>query len=160
MKEGCGGGARSDYVLALCVWLVSWYAFWTVKSLFTGRLRSIWVFSILTIAPLISESPLGNTSVTMTILQKCLGTFSSKTSTILLTLIFREFDTSSRLNLSQQWLDSWLSQKWLLMWFILSVVLERMVRFLSTVDAMLEEYNKCLPNNKWLGVKHISIVLG
>ena len=34
------------------------------------------------------------------------------------------------------------------MWFILSVVLERMVRFLSTVDAMLEEYNKGLPNNK------------
>ena len=33
------------------------------------------VFSNLTIAPLISESLLGNTPVTMTILQKYLGTF-------------------------------------------------------------------------------------
>ena len=34
------------------------------------------------------------------------------------------------------------------------------VRFLTTVDVMLEEYNSCLPNNKWLGVKQVSIVLG
>ena len=34
------------------------------------------------------------------------------------------------------------------------------IRFLSTVDVMLEEYNNCLPNNKWLGVKHASIVFG
>ena len=39
-----------------------------------------------------------------------------------------------------------LSQKWLLM------------RFISSVDVVLEEYNNCLPNNKWLGVKHVSIV--
>ena len=32
--------------------------------------------------------------------------------------------------------------------FILSVVLERMVRFLTTVDVVLEEYNNCLPKNK------------
>ena len=42
----------------------------------------------------------------------------------------------------------------------LSVVLERTVRFLTTVDVVLEEYNNCLPNNKWLSVKHVSIVFG
>ena len=46
------------------------------------------------------------------------------------------------------------------MWFILSVMLERTVRFLTAVDVMLEEYNNCLPNDKWLGVKHVSIVFG
>ena len=51
-----------------------------------------------------------------------------------------------------------LSKKGLLMQFILSVVLERTVRFLATVDFVLEEYNNCLPNNKRLGVKHVSIV--
>ena len=44
--------------------------------------------------------------------------------------------------------------------FILSVVLERMVRFVATVDVVLEEYNRCLPNNKLLGVNHVSIVFG
>ena len=34
------------------------------------------------------------------------------------------------------------------------------VRFLTTVDVVLEEYNNYVPNNKWLGVKHVSIVLG
>ena len=53
-----------------------------------------------------------------------------------------------------------LFQKLLLMRFILSVVLEKMVRFLTTVDVELEEYNNCLPINKWLGVKHVSIVFG
>ena len=28
------------------------------------------------------------------------------------------------------------------------IVLERTVRFLTTVDGVLEEYNNCLPNNK------------
>ena len=32
--------------------------------------------------------------------------------------------------------------------FILSVVLERTVRFAATVDAVLEDYNSCLENNK------------
>ena len=45
-------------------------------------------------------------------------------------------------------------------WCGLSVVLERTVRFLTTIDAVLEEYNNCLPNNKWLGVKYVSIVSG
>ena len=54
----------------------------------------------------------------------------------------------------------YLSKKWLLMWFILSVVLKRTVRFLTTVNVVLEEYNNGLSNNKWLGVKHISIVFG
>ena len=47
-----------------------------------------------------------------------------------------------------------------MMQFILSVVLERTVRFLTTDDVMSEEYNNCLPNNKCLGVKHVSIVFG
>ena len=34
------------------------------------------------------------------------------------------------------------------MWFILSVVLERTARLLTTVDAVLEEYNNCQRNNK------------
>ena len=34
-----------------------------------------------------------------------------------------------------------LCQKWLLMWFILSGVLERMVRLLTVVDVMLEQQN-------------------
>ena len=46
----------------------------------------------------------------------------------------------------------------LLMWFILSLVPERMVRFLTTADVVLEEYDNCLPNNKLLGVKHVSVV--
>ena len=63
----------------------------TAKNLFTGRLRIVLVFAILTIAPLISESLLGNIGVTMKIFQKCLGTYSEKTSTASLTLTFREF---------------------------------------------------------------------
>ena len=39
-------------------------------------LRIVLVFAILAIAPLISESLLGDTHITMAILQKCLGTFS------------------------------------------------------------------------------------
>ena len=42
--------------------------------------------------------------------------------------------------------------------FILSVLLERTVRFVATVDAVLEKYNSCLSNNKWLGANHVSIV--
>ena len=30
----------------------------------------------------------------------------------------------------------------------------------TTVGAVLEEYNHCLPNNKWLGVKNVLIVFG
>ena len=41
-----------------------------------GRLRIVLVFAIPTIAPLILESLLGNTRVTMEIHQKCLSTFS------------------------------------------------------------------------------------
>ena len=44
------------------------------------------------------------------------------------------------------------------MQFILPVVPERTVRFLTTVDVVLEEYNNYLQNNKRLGVKHVSIV--
>ena len=53
-----------------------------------------------------------------------------------------------------------LSKKWLLMWFILSVVLERTARLLTTVDVVLEEYNNCQRNNKWLGIKYVLIVFG
>ena len=51
-----------------------------------------------------------------------------------------------------------LFKKRLLMRFTLLVMLERMVRFLTTVDVELEEYNNCLPNSRWLGVKHVLIV--
>ena len=45
--------------------------------------------------------------------------------------------------------------------FILSVVLERTIRFLTIVtDVILEEYNNYLSTNKKLGVKHVSIVFG
>ena len=49
--------------LAILVWLVSCYVFSMQKSLFTGRMRIALVFAILAIAPLISESLLGNTPV-------------------------------------------------------------------------------------------------
>ena len=42
-----------------------------------GRLRIVLVFAILTAAPLISESLLGNTPLTMAILQRFMGTISS-----------------------------------------------------------------------------------
>ena len=130
--------------------------------LFTGHLRIVLIFAILTITPLISESLLGNTRVTMAILQKCLGIFSSKTSTISLTLIFRESVFNFDVRCVSRKFMSPPIQKWLLMRFILSVVLEKTVRFLTAVYAVLEEYNNCLPNNKWLDVKvkHVSIVSG
>ena len=43
---------------------------------------------------------------------------------------------------------------------ILSVVLERTVRFVTTVDSVLEKYNNYLPNNKWLCVKLASTLVG
>ena len=42
---------------------------------------------------------------------------------------------------------------------ILSVVVERTVRFLITGD-VLEQHNNCLPNNKCLGVRYVLIVFG
>ena len=45
------------------------------RVFFTGSLRNVLVFVILTIAPLILESLLGNTRVTFAITQKCQGTF-------------------------------------------------------------------------------------
>ena len=62
-----------------------------ISNLFKRCLGIVLVFAILSIAPLISESPLSNVSATMAILLKFLGTFSSYTSKILLTLIFGEF---------------------------------------------------------------------
>ena len=56
-----------------------------------GHLRIVLVFAVFTIAPRISESLLGKTPATKTVLQKCLGTFSPQTGTISLTLIFEEF---------------------------------------------------------------------
>ena len=44
------------------------------------------------------------------------------------------------------------------MHFILLEVLEKTVRFLTTVDVVLEECKKRLPNNKWVSAKHVSIV--
>ena len=53
----------------------------------------------------------------------------------------------------------YLSQKWLLMRFILPVVLKRTIRFLTIVDITLGKHNNYQPNNKLLGVKYVSIVL-
>ena len=116
-----------------------------------GALEDCIGFAVLTIAPLISESLLGNTSVTMAIHQKYLGTFSSYTSTISLTLIFREFifdfDVCCVSGKITTYSCLHLSQKLLLMRFILLVVLERTVIFVTTVDVVLEVYNNCLQNN-------------
>ena len=69
---------RGSYLFMIClICLVSvMYVFSTAKSLFTGHLRIVLIFRILTIAPLISKFLLGNTRVIMEILQKFLGTFS------------------------------------------------------------------------------------
>ena len=143
------------------VWLVSWCMFSTVKSLFTGRLRIVLGFAILTTFHLISESLLGNTHFTMAILQKCC-TVSSKTSTILFALFFLEFIFSFNASCVSRKFTSYSclhpSRKWLLMRFILSVVFDRTVRFLTTDDVVVEEYNNCPTNNKWLDIKHVSIV--
>ena len=112
----------------------SWYLFSMGKSLFTGRLKIALVFAILTIAPLISESLPSNTPV---------NSNSPKVSGYLFLFIFsfdvccvsRKFTTYSCFNLSP---------KWLLLRFILSVVLDRTVRFAATVDAVLEDYNSYL----------------
>ena len=42
--------------------------------------------------------------------------------------------------------------------FILPVVFERTVRFLTAVDVVLEQHNNCLLNNKWLSVKYVLLV--
>ena len=71
-----GEGEAISLWLALSVALVSWYVFSIPKSSFTGCLRILLVYAILTIAYLISESLLGNTRVIMAILHKCLWSFS------------------------------------------------------------------------------------
>ena len=62
-----------------------------VKNLFLGHWKIPLVFAIFTIACLISESLLGKTLITMSILKKCLATFSPYNSVMSLTLIFEEF---------------------------------------------------------------------
>ena len=62
-----------------------------VKILFMGHLKIALVFAIFTIAPLISESLLGKTPATMSILKKSLDTFSPYNSAMSLILIFEEF---------------------------------------------------------------------
>ena len=49
-----------------------------MESLFTVHLKIVLVFAVLTIAPLILESLLGNTPVTMTILQSEWAPFHHK----------------------------------------------------------------------------------
>ena len=65
--------------------------------------------------------------------------------------VSRKFNTYSCLRLSQ---------KLLMTVIIFSVVLERTVRFVTIVDVVLEKFNNYQSNNKWLGVKHVSIVFG
>ena len=128
-------------------------------------LRDFWGLDwIFTIAHLSSESLLGNTPVTIANLQKWLGTFSSLNRTISLTLFFWEFIFTFDVRCVSHKFTTYSclkkKKKWLLVRFILSVVLHRKFRFLTTVDVVLKEYNNCLPNNKWLGVKHVLIVFG
>ena len=54
----------------------------------------------------------------------------------------------SYLSLLQIHVSTYPKKDKILMRFILSVVLERTVRFLTTLGVVLEEYNNCLPNNK------------
>ena len=73
---------------------------------------------------------------------------SSKTSTISLKSMFRESIFNFDVRCVPRKLMFSPIQKLLLMRFILSVVLERKVKFLTKVDVVLEEYNNCLSNNK------------
>ena len=94
------------------------------KSLIMGRLNIGLVFVILTIPPLISESLLVNgNSPKVSSFRLFIFSFDVRCAS-------RKFTTYSCLRLSQ---------KWLLMRFILSVGLERIVRFAATVDVVLED---------------------
>ena len=106
------------------------------------------VFAILTVVPLFSESLLGNTRFTMAILQKCLVTFSRKTSTISLTLIFRESIFNFGVSCVSCKFMTPPIQKMITDAVNFSVVLEKKGRFRTTVDVVSEEYNNCLPDNR------------
>ena len=99
-----------------------------------GRYRIALVFTILAIAPLISESLQVNGN-------------SPKVSGYLFIFLHLVFMfVVSHVNLLH--IHASTCPKILLMRFILSVVLERIVRFAATVDVVLEDYNSCLQNNK------------
>ena len=110
-----------------------------MKSLFTGHLRIVLVFAILTIAPLILESLQVNTPVNGDS-PKLSGHLFTFTYLILMFVV-------SHINLTYIHVSTY-PKKWYLMWFILSVVFERTVSFVATVDFVLKEYSSCLPNNK------------
>ena len=71
-----GKGEAISLLIAISIWLVSWYVFSTVESSFTRHLRIVLVSPILTIAPLISESLLGKIRVTMAILWQSSGVWT------------------------------------------------------------------------------------
>ena len=122
-----------------------------MKSLFMGCLRIVFVFVIFTIASLISESLLGKTLLLWQCSKSIWVPFHHKLAP-LLTLIFEKFIFNFNLRCFPHKFSIYsclhLSQKRLLMRFILSAVLQRTVRFLTTVHVVLGEYINCLPYNK------------
>ena len=82
---GEGGGYLSMTCL-ICLVGVMICIFSHEEFIYIGCLRIVLIFVILTIAPVISESLLGNNCVTVTILKNVWAPFHKKTSTISLTL--------------------------------------------------------------------------
>ena len=103
------------------------------------RLRNTLAFAVHTIAHLISESLLGNTPVNGNS-PKVYGYFSLFLCLVLIFVV-------SHVSVLHIHVSTY-PKNVLLMRFILSVVLERIVRFAATLDVVLEDNNSCLPNNK------------
>ena len=109
------------------------------KSLFAERLRNTLVFAVHTIARLISEFLLGNTPVN--------GNSPKASGYLYLFLYLVLIFVVSHVYVLHIHVST-IPKMILLMRFILSVVLERTVRFVVTLDVVLEDNNSCLPNNK------------
>ena len=103
-----------------------------------GLLRIVMAFAVLTAASLISESLLGNTPINDTS-PKVFGHLFTFLYLILMFVV-------SHVNLPHIHVSTYPKND--IDAIILSVVLERTVRLVATVNAVLEEYNSCLPNNK------------
>ena len=68
--------------LTLSVWLVSCYIYIQLERVYLRNVRGLnWPFQFSLSLLFVSESLLGNTPVTIEIVQKCLGIFSSKSRT-------------------------------------------------------------------------------
>ena len=116
----------------------SWSVFSMEKSLFTRCLRTALVFAILTIALLILESLLGNTPVNGNS-PKVSGYLSLFLYLILLFVV-------SHVNLLHIYVS--------ILWhtdavYLISSAFERIVRFATSANVVLEDYTSCLPNKKF-----------